>query len=42
MPTLVQDVKWGEDNPIEAAPVLSEEDKEILKQRMAVLEKILQ
>jgi hypothetical protein len=41
VPTLVTDVKWGEDNPIEAAPVLSEEDKEILKKRLEVLDKEL-
>jgi hypothetical protein len=41
VPILTSEVKWGSDNPIEAAPVLSEEDKEILKKRMEVLDKEL-
>lgn len=41
MPVITQQVKYGEDNPIEAAPTLSEEDIETLKQRMIVLEKEL-
>jgi hypothetical protein len=41
VPTLVQDVKWGEDNALDAAPVLSEEEQDILKKRMLAMDKIL-
>ena len=38
---IVNEVKWGEDNPIENAPVLTEEDRHEIKRRMAVLDKVL-
>ena len=41
MPSLPSEVKYGEDTPIENAPVLSEEEKHILKKRMAALDLIL-
>lgn len=41
MPRLVQEVQWGQDNPIEAAPELTEEEKHEIKRRMAVLDKAL-
>jgi hypothetical protein len=37
----VKEVKWGEDNPIENAPVLTEEEEHEIKRRMALLDKIL-
>lgn len=40
MPVLGQ-LKWGEDNPIEAAPQLTEEELDTLKKRMAALDKLL-
>jgi hypothetical protein len=41
MPRIMQEVKWGQDNPIENAPVLTEEEKYEIKRRMAILDKIL-
>jgi hypothetical protein len=41
MPTLVKPVAYGEDNPIENAPVLTDEDKFEIKRRMEILDKIL-
>lgn len=38
---LVREVKWGEDNPVENAPVLTEEDEHIIRQKMAALDKLL-
>jgi hypothetical protein len=35
------EIKWGEDNPIENAPVLSEEDQDALKKKMAAMDKLL-
>ena len=40
MPT-AKEIKWGEDNPIEAAPVLSEEERDTLKKRMEAMDKLL-
>lgn len=34
-------VRWGEDNPIDKAPVLSEEEQDALRGRMAALDKLL-
>jgi len=36
-----QEIKYGEDNPIESAPELTEEDKHGMQQRIAALDKIL-
>jgi len=41
MPVVPNEVKWGEDNSIDNAPVLTGEDKWIIQQRMAALDKIL-
>lgn len=41
MPASVNEIKYGEDNPIERAPSLSEEDKYALKMRMEALDKLL-
>lgn len=41
MPTLAEPVKYGEDADIEKAPVLSEEEKHILKKRMEALDLVL-
>jgi hypothetical protein len=41
VPSLVKDVKWGEDNTLDAAPVLSEEEQDILKKRMVTMDKLL-
>ncbi len=41
MPMLPQEVKWGQDLALENAPVLSEEEKDILKKRMAKLDELL-
>ncbi len=38
---VVDKMKWGEDNPIENAPELTEEEKDALAQRMAAMDKIL-
>ena len=38
---IIEEVKWGEDNPIENAPKLSEEEDVILKERMKILDKLL-
>jgi hypothetical protein len=38
---IIRDVKWGEDNPIEAAPTLTEEELAILQKRMAAMDKLL-
>jgi hypothetical protein len=37
----IGEVKWGSDNPIEAAPVLSDEEVDTLKKRMAAMDKLL-
>ena len=34
-------IRWGEDNPIEAAPTLGDEEKDVLVQKMAALDKLL-
>jgi hypothetical protein len=34
-------VRWGEDNPVEVAPVLSEEEAHTLRARMAAMDKLL-
>jgi hypothetical protein len=34
-------VRWGEDNPIETAPALSEEEAHTLRERMAAMDKLL-
>lgn len=34
-------IRWGQDNPIEAAPVLSDEEQDILRQKMAAMDKLL-
>lgn len=41
MPRVSDEVKWGEDNPLEAAPVLSEEELDTLKKRMLAMDKLL-
>jgi len=41
VPILPQQVNWGEDNPLEAAPELTEEEKDILQKRMAAMDKLL-
>lgn len=41
MPALVKEVKYGQDNPIDAAPVLSDEDKYAIKKRIEALDKLL-
>lgn len=41
MPVTVKEVKWGEDNDIDAAPVLTEEEQNSLKKRMEALDKLL-
>jgi hypothetical protein len=41
MPT-VREVKWGEDNSLNAAPVLSEEEQYAIRARMAALDKLLE
>jgi hypothetical protein len=41
MPNLPQEVKWGEDLDLDKAPTLSEEELHILKQRQAVMDKLL-
>ena len=41
MPAIVKDVKWGEDNSIDVAPTLSEEELDILKKRMLAMDKLL-
>lgn len=41
MPTINPEVKYGEDTPIENAPVLSAEDADALKKRMESLDKLL-
>jgi hypothetical protein len=38
---LVKEVQYGTDNPIENAPVLTDEDKYEIKRRMEVLDKVL-
>lgn len=40
MPTIT-DVKYGEDNPIDIAPVLTEEEEHTLRARMAAMDKLL-
>lgn len=37
----VKDVKWGEDNALDVAPVLSEEEKHTLRQKTEALDKLL-
>lgn len=41
MPAQVREVKWGEDNPLENAPILTEEEKHIIEQKIAALDKLL-
>jgi hypothetical protein len=41
MPKLVTPVKYGEDNSIDVAPTLTEEELYTLKQRMAAMDKLL-
>lgn len=41
MPLVGQEVKWGEDNDLTAAPVLSEEELDTLKKRMLAMDKLL-
>ena len=42
MPTTVSDeIKWGEDNAIEDAPVLTAEEEDTLKKKMAAMDKLL-
>lgn len=41
MPAHIREVKWGEDNPIESAPVLTDEEKHIIEQKIAALDKLL-
>lgn len=38
---LIQEVKYGEDNPVEKAPQLTLEEEQILKDRMLALDKLL-
>jgi len=38
MPIYPKEIKAGEDNPIEAAPILTMEDKEVIQNRIKVLE----
>ncbi len=38
---IIKEVKWGEDNPIENAPQLTEEEQFAIKKRMEALDKIL-
>lgn len=41
MPELPKEIKWGEDNAIENAPVLTEEEQDTLKKKMAAMDKLL-
>lgn len=41
MPKLGQEVKWGEDNSIDAAPQLTAEELDTLKLRMLAMDKLL-
>lgn len=41
MPVTVKEVKWGQDNDLDAAPVLTEEEQDTLKKRMAAMDKLL-
>lgn len=41
MPILPQEIKWGEDNPIEAVPILTDEEKDIIRQKQEALDKLL-
>lgn len=38
---IIRDIKWGEDNPIESAPELTDEEKHALEQKMRALDKLL-
>lgn len=38
---IIKDVKWGEDNSIEQAPELTEEEQHALKQKMEAMDKLL-
>jgi hypothetical protein len=38
---IIGEVRWGEDNPLEAAPTLTEEEQDTLKKRMAAMDKLL-
>lgn len=38
---IVEEVKWGQDNPIENVPRLTAEEEETLKRRMAAMDKLL-
>ena len=42
MPKVSSEIKWGEDNSIENAPVLSDEDKDKLEKSKAALDKLLE
>jgi hypothetical protein len=41
MPTVSDEIKWGADNKIENAPVLSPEEEDTLKKKMAAMDKLL-
>ena len=41
MPVVPDEVKWQEDNELTAAPVLTEEEQDALKKRMAAMDKVL-
>jgi hypothetical protein len=38
---LIGEVKWGEDNSLDAAPQLTEEEEDTLRKRMAAMDKLL-
>jgi len=38
---LVQEVQWGQDNPVENAPKLTAEEEDALKKRMVTMDKLL-
>jgi hypothetical protein len=38
MPVAKKEIKWGEDNPIENVPVLTEEERDILDKKMAAMD----
>ena len=41
MPAVSSEVKWGQDNPIEVAPVLTEQELDTLKKRQAAFDALL-
>ena len=41
MPVYPVEIKPGEDNPIEATPILTDDEKEIIKQKQGALDKLL-